>query len=88
MIKINNTTYQNPLFVFALESEAGSHFESDHKIFVGVGKVNATYYLTKSISKYNQILSLILGRLEVQFLTEEVLFVVSSLSNAIWKFLP
>lgn len=61
MIKINNTTYQYPLFVFALESEAGSHFESDHKIFVGVGKVNATYYLTKSISKYQPDIIINLG---------------------------
>lgn len=40
---------RNPLFVFALESEASNLFEDKNILFVGVGKVNATYNLTKQI---------------------------------------
>lgn len=61
MIKINNMTFQSPLFVFALESEAGGHFGKDNKVFVGVGKVNATYYLTKAIAKYQPDIIINLG---------------------------
>ncbi|MFY0256005.1 hypothetical protein ACDQ55_18865 [Chitinophaga sp. 30R24] len=41
---------QNPLFVFALESEAIGEFEELDPLFVGIGKVNAAYHLTKRIS--------------------------------------
>lgn len=47
-----NTTelnHLNILYVFALESEAGTFFKEDHKIFTGVGKVNAAYHLMKAL---------------------------------------
>jgi hypothetical protein len=37
-MKINNITYKNPLFVFALEKEAGTEFSQENVAFVGVGK--------------------------------------------------
>lgn len=40
---------RNPLFVFALETEASDKFEEFSPLFVGVGKVNAAYHLTKRI---------------------------------------
>lgn len=41
---------QNPLFVFALEQEAADKFSDFHPLFIGVGKVNAAYRLTKRIT--------------------------------------
>ncbi|MFB6455345.1 hypothetical protein ACE38W_08755 [Chitinophaga sp. Hz27] len=41
---------QNPLFVFALESEAKGEFDNVDALFVGIGKVNAAYHLTKRIA--------------------------------------
>ncbi len=61
MINISDHEYQNPLLVFALESEAGKEFEEFHKIFVGVGKVNSTYHLLKGIQKYNPDIIINLG---------------------------
>lgn len=40
---------EETLFVFALESEAGEHFNSVKKLFTGIGKVNAAFELTKAI---------------------------------------
>lgn len=40
---------QNPLYVFALQSEAKLHFEDVAPLFVGVGKLNAMYNLMKRI---------------------------------------
>ncbi|NDV97093.1 nucleosidase [Dysgonomonas sp. 521] len=40
---------KNPLYVFALESEAADKFDADKPLFIGVGKVNAAYHLTKRI---------------------------------------
>ena len=40
---------KNPLFVFALENEAADKFRDVRPLFTGVGKVNATYYLTRRI---------------------------------------
>ncbi|NIG53039.1 nucleosidase [Chitinophaga sp. Cy-1792] len=40
---------QNPLFVFALESEAKGEFDEVDALFAGIGKVNAGYHLTKRI---------------------------------------
>ena len=40
---------ENVLFVFALEMEAADVFNNQHKLFTGIGKVNATYELTKAI---------------------------------------
>jgi adenosylhomocysteine nucleosidase len=50
-MKINGKIYNNILLVFALESEAGKEFENFNKVFVGIGKVKATYNLTKEIQK-------------------------------------
>ncbi|WP_291908056.1 hypothetical protein [Chitinophaga sp. CB10] len=43
---------QNPLFVFALKSEATGEFDDVNALFVGIGKVNAAYHLTKAIAKH------------------------------------
>ncbi len=40
---------ENVLFVFALEMEAAEVFDNHNTLFVGVGKVNASYQLTKAI---------------------------------------
>ena len=61
MIEINKKSYQNPLLVFALESEAGIEFKDYNKVFVGVGKVNATYHLLKAILQYNPDIIINLG---------------------------
>lgn len=42
---------KNPLYVFALESEAADRFEDEKPLFIGVGKVNAAYYLTRQITQ-------------------------------------
>lgn len=42
---------QNPLFVFALESEAADEFEDVNSLIVGIGKVHAAYNLTKRIAQ-------------------------------------
>lgn len=42
---------QNPLYVFALESEATHEFEDIKPLFVGIGKLNAMYHLVKAIDK-------------------------------------
>lgn len=42
---------KNPLFVFALEDEAADKFEDVDSLFIGVGKVNAAYHLTRKIMK-------------------------------------
>lgn len=41
--------FNDALFLFALESEAGDHFNDHHKLITGIGKVAATYALTKAI---------------------------------------
>ncbi|WP_312761221.1 nucleosidase [Epilithonimonas sp.] len=58
---INGKLYSNILLVFALESEAGNEFENYNKVFVGIGKVKATYNLTKAIQKVNPDLIINLG---------------------------
>lgn len=60
-MKINGKIYNNILLVFALESEAGIEFENFEKVFVGIGKVKATYNLTKAIQKFNPDLIINLG---------------------------
>ncbi|PUZ29928.1 adenosylhomocysteine nucleosidase [Chitinophaga costaii] len=42
--------FSNPLYVFALAAEAADEFAHVPALFVGVGKVNAAYYLLKKIS--------------------------------------
>lgn len=51
MMIIDGTSYPltNSLFLFALESEAGDHFNNHNKVITGIGKVAATYALTKAI---------------------------------------
>ncbi len=61
MLTVNSIIYKNPLFVFALESEAGIEFNKENKIFVGVGKVNATYHLMKGIQRFQPDLIVNLG---------------------------
>lgn len=58
---INEKKYNNILLVFALESEAGKEFENYNKVFVGIGKVKATYNLTKAIHEINPDLIINLG---------------------------
>ena len=58
---INKKNYNNILLVFALESEAGNEFESYNKVFVGIGKVKASYNLTKAIQTMNPDLIINLG---------------------------
>lgn len=60
-MKINGKHYNNILLIFALESEAGKEFENYNKVFVGIGKVKATYNLTKAIQKFNPDLIINLG---------------------------
>ncbi|RFS27064.1 nucleosidase [Chitinophaga silvatica] len=52
---------QDPLFVFALEYEATELFESVKPLFVGIGKVNAAYHLTKRIARQRPGLIINLG---------------------------
>lgn len=52
MIAINQQyqfLIENVLFVFALEIEAASVFNEQNVLFTGIGKVNASYELTKAI---------------------------------------
>ncbi|NCT74822.1 MAG: nucleosidase [Chitinophagaceae bacterium] len=52
MITINSHLHfplPDSLFLFALESEAGDHFNDHNKLITGIGKVAATYALTKAI---------------------------------------
>ena len=52
MIKINNEisfAVEDTLFVFALDSEAGTAFDHTQKLITGIGKVNAAIELTKAI---------------------------------------
>lgn len=52
---------QNPLYVLALKSEAGDVFEKENTLFVGIGKVNAAYHLTKAIQTNRPSLIINLG---------------------------
>lgn len=64
MIQINenlNFSIENILFVFALEVEAGTIFKEYNTLFTGIGKVNATYELTKAIFKKRPDLIVNLG---------------------------
>jgi adenosylhomocysteine nucleosidase len=49
MGNIQSLLRNNPLFVFALEEEAADRFAEYDPVFIGVGKINATYHLTKAI---------------------------------------
>lgn len=52
---------ERTLFVFALPSEAAEEFDHVNKVFVGIGKVNAAYELTKAIRKHKPQLIVNLG---------------------------
>lgn len=61
MLKISDKEYKNPLFVFALEKEAGTEFPGENNLFIGIGKINAVYHLLKAIQKYNPDIIINLG---------------------------
>ncbi|GGA85553.1 5'-nucleosidase [Flavobacterium palustre] len=64
MITINPThkySLENILFVFALEMEAGEIFHHHNKLFTGIGKLNASYELTKAIHQKKPELIVNLG---------------------------
>ena len=50
-MRMNNKIYRNPLFVFAMEAEAGDQFNNCNKLFTGLGKINAAYELMKYLGK-------------------------------------
>lgn len=58
---IKDLLNQRPLFVFALESEADVEFVDKELLFVGVGKINTTYNLTKRIDIYKPSIIINLG---------------------------
>lgn len=60
-ININNKEYQKPLLVFAMKEEAVDLFDDYHLVFTGIGKVNATYTLTKAIQQYQPDIIINLG---------------------------
>ena len=49
-IEINGIEYRNPLIVFAMKEEAGVLFNNFPRLFTGIGKINATYELTKALA--------------------------------------
>jgi adenosylhomocysteine nucleosidase len=55
------TLMENPLYVFALQSEAVGHFEHTKPLFVGVGKLNAMYSLMKRIAQKKPSIIINLG---------------------------
>lgn len=59
----NDTLYKagDVLFVFALESEAGSSFHEVNRVFTGIGKVNAAIELTRAIHRHRPQLIVNLG---------------------------
>ena len=52
---------QNPLFVFALPSEAANEFDEHNALICGIGKVNAAYHLSKSILQQRPSIIINLG---------------------------
>ncbi|AWG22128.1 nucleosidase [Flavobacterium faecale] len=64
MITINQDfsfSIDNVLFVFALEMEAAKVFDNMNTLFTGIGKVNASYELTKRITTQKPDLIVNLG---------------------------
>jgi len=51
----------NPLFVFALSSEAAQEFDDLDPLILGIGKVNAAYHLTRKIMENRPGLIINLG---------------------------
>lgn len=60
-IKIQNTHYHRPLLVFAMKEEAENLFDDYQLIFTGLGKINASYTLTKAIAAYQPDIIINLG---------------------------
>ena len=60
-IIIQNKKYNRPLFVFAMKEEAANIFDDYSLVFTGLGKVNATYALTKAIMEQNPDIIINLG---------------------------
>lgn len=58
---IQGYTTEETLFVFALESEAGTAFDHTNKLITGIGKVNAAFELTKAIQRQKPKLIINLG---------------------------
>ena len=52
---------KNKLLVMALEQEAFDFFKQENIIFTGIGKINATYNLTKAIQDYKPEIIINLG---------------------------
>jgi len=63
MIVIDNNPFaaEDILFTFALASEAAEVFNGQRKLITGIGKVNATYQLTKAIAEKKPKLIVNLG---------------------------
>lgn len=47
---IEGKEYLKPLFVFALPNEEGGFFDNVDKLFVGLGKVQSAYHLTRTLA--------------------------------------
>ncbi len=58
---INGVVYHRPLLVFALKEEAQDQFEDFELLFTGVGKINASYHLSKRLALDRPDLVLNLG---------------------------
>lgn len=58
---LNQYPLADTLFVFALDAEAGEHFNGANKLITGVGKVNAAFELTKAVYKLRPKLIVNLG---------------------------
>ena len=52
---------QDPLYVFALPSEAAQEFDDHNVLICGIGKVNAAYHLSKTIFENRPSLIINLG---------------------------
>ncbi|WP_341836583.1 hypothetical protein WJU16_01615 [Chitinophaga pollutisoli] len=52
---------QEPLLVFALQSEAAGEFDACNPLIVGIGKVNAAYHLAKHLQQHRPSLIVNLG---------------------------
>ncbi|MGS2738151.1 5'-methylthioadenosine/S-adenosylhomocysteine nucleosidase family protein [Sinomicrobium sp. M5D2P17] len=57
----NTYSLEDTLFVFALESEAGTAFNGTNKLITGIGKVNAAFELAKAIHRRKPKLIVNLG---------------------------
>jgi adenosylhomocysteine nucleosidase len=58
---LHNFSIDEVLFVFALESEAAEEFSGYHTLITGIGKVSATYALTKCLLQTKPSLIINLG---------------------------